>query len=753
MLKRNTISFEVMTTRSGRILNKAVVEAPSMWRTYYLPTRKDVSGKKAALYDPALVQPLVNYRIHPDVAIGGFYENREQQDVRLSQGSVGGGPSTHESQGPDSPVGDVQVSREGEDAMNGDGRATRPENSDDEILSLESNSVDNDICDSHESEYAGSDDHVQSDWAEFNDTSSQVQRLEKGKQPLAPPVEEQFRVQARLSAAVESGAAAASAAATASVAALRALQTAKQRQEERRSRSTSWDQDLADPRLQVELDVNGADYVDGSQTQHDPPEVFSTQGGTDQDHAKEIAPETIVQVDELTASLPGSRSLCDVRVSPLVPSPRLEQDADATEALLEPEKVPPAHPGGDSRRDAVLPVAQMGTIADDSPTPRREIGNTLGGDGGTSSKTHGRGGELRGAGDGPRRDRDEVDGCCDNTAAGEYGKVSEQDLGEVGLEPLAAEIDRRLTGSSTAEAEMEVLAGNACAESSAPGSQIAGSPQSEREEARRAEKAWKTTKEANAKRKAAEKEAMAKEEEDFVKKFARPAPSRIFLKGDTSSDDDDDLTRGRLLRRYNCIWPQAGVRPVDRVGKTHVNQPTPPPRKPEQEPVPEPSLSMPTSSGSGNVGASFSFHTTMEDPARIDMKTELIEGQWMRKRKAEIDLELEERVNKKLQAAQEEMKAQHEAMIAKLYADIAAGRVQLPIPDPSSRHGNRSEIQSGVSNAASPFELPLPTPTPATPVVPDSEPLVSVACRVDPDIVHCTPDPLLLSQFDATHGM
>ena len=715
MLKRNSISFEVIRKRSEKLLSKAVVEAPSMWRRYYLPVPKNVSGDGANLYDPELVQRDVNFLIHPDVVIGGFYLEEDRRDVRLSQSSVGGGASNHESQGPQPPIVDVQTSRGVEAALNRGGRPTPPEESvDDDIVSLPSESADNDICDSHDSDTTVSEDRfggATSKHMDVNDTLSQIERVEVDKYPT---------VDSYVCTPLSKKAAAAIAnAAARQDSALRSLCAEIQRKEQQRARSSGREDFHNEMQSQVELDVDHGDLVDGTQTQAGPSQVHFVEGESSQKPWEEDEPDIVVVARKMAPAQSGSGSRGEPPLTSHAASAKVQHRVAGVGAGTQTApgvREPPEHDN----------LFLSGRAQVTAPTE---------------------GGEARATQDVYHHGREE-----ESMDLGEIGSVGKKDA------QLQAEVgDNRKAADKNAPAlQVETLVATDCAVSSTPEC-LDTTHVSDCDDARRAERAWKTAREAELKRKAAqkeaEKEALAKEEEEFVQKFSRPAPPRIILRSDTDSEEDDDLTRGRLLWRYNCIWPKAGVRPVDRVGNTHVNMPTPEPRKPERVPEPEPSSHVPTSSGPGSAGASFSFHTPLEEEARVVMKTELIEEQWMRKRKAELDRELDERVNKKLKAVQEEMKAQNEAMVAKLYADIAAGRVQLPIPDPSTRPGNLSEIQSGVSNAGSPLRLPLPTPTPATPIVPVPDTLVSPISRVDPDLVPCTPDPLLLSQFDATHGM
>lgn len=52
---------------------KAVQEGPGMWRTTYLPDPSEMTGNLLELYKPIEVGPITNYRVHNDVAPGGFY--------------------------------------------------------------------------------------------------------------------------------------------------------------------------------------------------------------------------------------------------------------------------------------------------------------------------------------------------------------------------------------------------------------------------------------------------------------------------------------------------------------------------------------------------------------------------------------------------------------------------------------------------------------------------------------------------------
>lgn len=294
-------------------------------------------------------------------------------------------------------------------------------------------------------------------------------------------------------------------------------------------------------------------------------------------------------------------------------------------------------------------------------------------------------------------------------------------------------------------------------------STVAKTVVSDREEARRAEEAWRLEENKLATKRAAEAEELAREKELFVKKYAKPTPVLVCLKGDSSSDEEDEITRGRLLKKYDSIFPAKGVRPVNKVGMIHIpvaNQPM----KPDPEPIQGLTSSLPTSSEAGIMGATLtSQNHSLEEQILHDVKTELIEEQWMRKRKADIDAELTERVNKKFKSAKEDLfksakedllKSAKEDLLKSLYDDLQAGRVQLPIPEPSTKPCNPSHILSDVSNAHFPTNAPLVIPPSIAHVIPDStDPVVSLIFRKDSDVVPCTLDLLTLSKFDSRQNI
>lgn len=260
MMKRNTISFEFMRVGTAKLLYKAVIEAPSLWRTYYLPKPESMVGNKVDIYDPGHIQVLVDYIIHPDVSIGGFYTKDDRQNVRLSQSSIGGGASTHQSTGLDSPSGDKQPSQTSQGAENISSEPVAVVDSDDDVVCLQSHSEDNDVCDSYFSDSACSREYstgVGFEETDINDTSSLVERFRKGKEHVDVSDDEGIVVHTHSEEADVSE--------KRKETALIALQAEKRRRDERRKQNSKPNDYVEPLSPQMEVDIVMYDCVEGTQ--------------------------------------------------------------------------------------------------------------------------------------------------------------------------------------------------------------------------------------------------------------------------------------------------------------------------------------------------------------------------------------------------------------------------------------------------------------------------------------------------------
>ena len=708
MMKRNTVSFESMRVGSADTLNKAVTEAPSLWRTYYLPEKDNMVGDKVDQYDPMHTQILVNYEIHPDVRLGGFYTGDDPQNLRFSQTSLAGTVPTQETPGLHLPSVDGQASMCPKSP-----NPVAPSKSDDDLPSLMSHSVDNDVCSPHCSLSDQGDEFQENGWSEdggdINEVSSRRHTLGKEKEHFLEPEERGFRVQTRSERAAEMEAQ--------KEAALRALESEKQRRDERRQSHR--------PPLEA-------------------PELLST-------HDEEVI--EMSQREVVTQELEGLAAVNDFgTVIPRLPAAQIFTVGENTiAASLQHElRETPAATSPDSMREARAEALPLGAEKSSHPAePRKLIFS------GELSPEKALVDVLSLSKDGMEVDRDCNLGEVVTppvsvekeqrtlTPAVQVQHVTQEPLSEDGADVHGTQQPRQTPNTlhGVQEEVVEVVGLSNCAMPPLEAPSAAKDIEmSEREEARRAEEAWRAEAEKVAKKRAKEKEDLERENQLFLKKFAKPPPDRIVLHSD-SSDEEDEIVRARLLRRYNCVLPRKGTRAVNRAGHIHfpvVVQP----EKPDPEPLPVPNPSHPTSSGPASASHSFQ-PLSLEEEIFRDVKTELVEERWMRKRKAEIDLELTERVNKKFAESKQDL-------LKSIYDDFHAGRVPFPFPEPSSRPGNRSEIHSGISNAGTPIVPPLVIPASTAPVIPDpSIPLVSpIFIEPEPEIVPCTPDPLLLSQFD-----
>ena len=130
----------------------------------------------------------MNYNIHLAVSIDGFYSESNQRDLILLQSSVGGVESTQQLRQRESTSADMQTAREGDQGiLQETGRAEVLEESDDDIVGLQSCSKDNDICNSKYSDSVCSrkdfaDDHFNA--ADLMDMTSQMPSSVKRKEPM-----------------------------------------------------------------------------------------------------------------------------------------------------------------------------------------------------------------------------------------------------------------------------------------------------------------------------------------------------------------------------------------------------------------------------------------------------------------------------------------------------------------------------------------------------------------------------------------
>lgn len=731
MLKRNTISIENDRKRNSELMFKAVSDGPAMWFTYFLPASKDVMGEKNNLYDPiGDFGELTNWHVVEELDIGSFYEEDTVPNERPSQSSTGAGASTQPSQQNEEGPNEDETGNE----VGTDGAAE----SDDNAISFQSNQEGND--DVAESEGVDGDSDTESnqsprivtdiaDEMEVGEDNTEIQsqsKLDKGKGPM--------KDDGRGSALQ-----------------IHAKRVGNHRIAEIASGATSPDlRGAGDVRQHSsgvvrDLSVNDT-FVDNAvpPSPEDYPDVVAESVRA---QAPAVAPIVQLVSLDITSQAVNAREEALAQTAKRLDQEELELAARARavqdqRGTLEAWRDANSQLGHlldaeserlDERDTRHFEVRQQKNVEQEmveaveaSSTAQKaeavakaakDAQEKLGADAreakmaleNPQDKAAAAAQEKSAAEAAPQKAEAEAAHAAQENAVAKFAVV----------EVAQAVVEVAVADSALVNAEAEALALRVQdMDVDPPQQQVLPIQDHAVQTLGPSEHASATSREASrqlardvlaeyelkAARKKREREEQARDLQRFVESTSKQQSQKvcIVLAGDSDSDDDiDETARGRLLERYNCMYVD-GANPVNRVGHVHVR-----PVTHAAKPDPDATTS---SAPASTVPQTLSVEARM---AR-DVKTEIIEEQWMRKRKADFDAEFDERMNKKLIDP-----TYTDNLLQKLMDNIATGRLKMNLPMPSSRVDILSEIQSGVSIANSPSCIaPSPPPPIVAPILP-----------------------------------